>query len=424
MLVDSAIVVTEYADRLIEKGVEPRSAYGSGAKRMSWPIIASTVTTLVVFMPLLFWPGIVGQFMKYMPITLIATLSASLLMAMIFLPTIGTRLSRWMQESRWLSRLDSGRQEFTELSERYVRLLEKVLQRPWRFIGGLSGGVVCVIMLFVMAGPGVEFFPKIEPDNVNLLLRAQGNLSMQEKDELLAQVESRLADLDEEVRIFYGQAGKLSLRNIPEDTIGVVQMELHHWRKRRKADEVLAEMVRRTQDIPGIIVETAKQQEGPPTGKAVQPEFRSRQGELLEPEVTRFVTQAMPAIGGFINIEDERPVPQIEWEYEVNREKAGKNNISMRDVGNVVKLVSRGIKIDEYRPDDADDEIDIIVRFPKEDRTLDKIEQLRVYTPDGLVPVSNFLSRVAKQNVGTIRRVDGQRVIKCTCGSGAGLTGR
>ena len=90
MLVDGAIVVTEFADRKMAEGNPKRLAYATAAKRMAWPITASTLTTLAAFMPLLFWPGVVGEFMKFLPITLIVTLSGSLLMALIFVPTLGS----------------------------------------------------------------------------------------------------------------------------------------------------------------------------------------------------------------------------------------------------------------------------------------------------------------------------------------------
>ncbi len=411
MLVDSAIVINEYADKLMDEGAPPSEAYGQASIRMAWPIISSTLTTLVVFMPLLFWPGIVGQFMKYLPITLIATLTGSLLMALIFLPVIGTRLARFMRaqgvQARGGAATGAG---FKRFARKYGYALDRVLHYPWRFMSAIAALVVLLMITFGALGPGVEFFPDIEPENVNLIVRARGNLSVMEKDALVRQVEARILDLKDEVRIFYAQAGKTSLRDLPEDTIGVIQLELMPWDMRRKADDLLAEMVRRSKDIPGIIVESAKQEEGPPVGKPVQLEFRSRYPDLLIPAVAKF-REGMEEIGGFINVEDERPVPKIEWEYTVNREMAGRNNISMIDVGNVIKLVSRGVKINEYRPDDADDEIDIVVRFPEENRTLSQIERLRVHTEEGLVPIGNFIEREAKQSVGTLRRVDAQRVI-------------
>ena len=94
MLVDGAIVVVEYADRKMSEGLHRREAYAEAAKRMSWPIISSTATTLAAFAPLLFWPDVVGEFMKYMPITLIAVLASSLAMALIFVPTLGALIGK------------------------------------------------------------------------------------------------------------------------------------------------------------------------------------------------------------------------------------------------------------------------------------------------------------------------------------------
>ena len=94
LLVDGAIVVTEYADRRMTEGLRPSDAYALASKHMSWPIIASTATTLAAFLPLVFWPGVVGEFMKFLPITLIAVLCASLLMALIFVPTVGSNVGR------------------------------------------------------------------------------------------------------------------------------------------------------------------------------------------------------------------------------------------------------------------------------------------------------------------------------------------
>ena len=100
MLVDGAIVVVEYADKRIAEGTGPMEAYGSAAKRMFWPIVSSTATTLCAFLPMLFWPGVPGEFMRMLPITLIYVLSASLLVALIYLPVIGGvagRLTRTLE---------------------------------------------------------------------------------------------------------------------------------------------------------------------------------------------------------------------------------------------------------------------------------------------------------------------------------------
>lgn len=411
LLVDSAIVVCEYAERLmVQQGESPARAYGRAAKRMAWPIIASTATTLAVFMPLLFWPGIVGQFMKYMPITLILTLSGSLLMALIFLPTIGSRL-RVGKDEVHVSEDDDDRPSNHPVTLRYIAILERVLLMPWITTACVLGVVAIIFALFVITKPGVEFFPDIEPENANLLVRAVGNLSLDEKDSIMKEVEKRLMPLSEEVDIFYAQAGSTTLRNVAEDTIGLMQMEFADWATRRPVDTILQDAKDRLQPISGVIIETAKQEKGPPTGKDLQLEFRSRYPELLTPAVTELMSH-IDELGDLTNVQDDRPVPRIEWEYQVDRVKAGRNDVSVLEVGQVVKLVTNGIKINEYRPDDSDDELDIVVRFPEEYRNISQLAALRVFTKNGtLEPISNFVERQPKQAVSIVKRVDGARIM-------------
>lgn len=412
MLVDSAIVVCEYADRLMIDGNSAAEAYPKAAKRMAWPIIASTVTTLVVFMPLLFWPGIVGQFMKYMPITLIVTLTGSLLMALIFMPTLGTRIGRRRaatpEEVKHILAAETGKlEELPAFTHNYAILLRTALTRPFAAMGVIVLVVVLIFVGFNLFGKGVEFFPNIEPKNAMISVRAQGNFSVNERDALVRQVESRIADM-KEIRVRFTNAGKISLRNdTPEDTIGQINIEFVDWRNRRKADKIIAEIKARTADIPGIIVDSMKQKEGPPVGQAVQLMFTSRETELLAPAIEQ-VLAGIKHVGGFTNITDERPVPSIEWEMVVNRELAGRYNIDVNMIGQMIRLVSNGIIINTYRPDDADDEIDIVARFPDQYRNISQLDRLRVNSDAGLVPVSNYITRTPKQRVSTIRRTDGK----------------
>lgn len=418
MLVDAGIVVSEYADRKMMEGMHPREAYPVGAKRMAWPVIASTVTTLLVFFPLLFWPGVVGQFMRYMPITLIFTLTGSLLMALVFLPTVGARLRNLGHidpaEARKIIAAEAGNwRELGDFTRRYVQVLHRFLRMPGRLVLVTIAAIIVVITLFAVAGPGVEFFPEIEPENAKVLVRSRGNLAVAEKDALVRQVEARILDMKDEVRIFYSSAGKFSgdNRNRPEDTIGEIQMEFVDWKYRRKADEILDEIIERTRDIPGVVIETQKEEGGPPTGKPVQVEFSSRFPELLEPAVTKLVAQ-MQQMEGFKDIEDNRPIPEIEWELKVDRELAGRYGLDILTIGHFIKMVTNGIIVTDYRPDDADDEVDILLRFPEQYRNLAQLDSLRINTASGArIPISNFVTRVPQQKISTLNRVDGRRVL-------------
>ncbi|HEY9147860.1 MAG TPA: efflux RND transporter permease subunit, partial [Gammaproteobacteria bacterium] len=415
MLIDGAIVVTELADRKMAEGQPRREAYSFAARRMAWPIIASTATTLAVFMPLLFWPGVVGEFMKFLPITLLATLSASLAMALIFVPTLGQLLGKvsplGKDSLRSLAASEQGElHDIRGLTGVYLRLLERLLAHPLKILMLASAFLVAVYGAYALYGKGVEFFPSVEPERAIINVRARGNLSVYEQDAVVRRVEQRIIDM-QEIATLYSRSGiNLRGQELPADTVGVIQMEFVDWLQRRPASEILAEIRERTTDIAGVIVEVRKQEGGPPVGKPVQLELGSRYPQLLEPAVAK-VRELLDEVGGFVDVEDDRPLPGIEWQLSVDRTQAARFGADITVVGNAVQMVTNGIKVSDYRPDDADDEVDIIVRLPEGNRELDQLERLRVQTRYGLVPISNFVTRTAAPKLGNISRVDGQRVM-------------
>ena len=421
MLVDGAIVMTEYADRKMTEGLHRREAYGLAAKRMAWPIIAATATTLSAFMPLIFWPGVVGEFMKFLPITLVATLTASLFMALIFIPTLGSLTGRPGEgaksaNSRALAGDGGDLRQVTGFTGVYLSVLRRALKHPGKVLLAAVVLLIAVNWAYGKFGRGIEFFPDVEPDNAVLWVHAEGNFSIYERDRLMREVEERVLDLQREEGEFHAVYTKtittsgLENDEEPEDLIGTVQLEFTDWFLRRGADEILADIRARTADLAGIRVEPRKQEAGPPVGKPVQVELASRHPELLEPAVDK-VLAAMNDIGGFVDVEDGRPVAGIEWELTVDRPQAAKFGADVTTIGNYVRMLTNGMKLGEYRPNDSAEEIDIVARLPREDRTIDQLDRIRMQTEVGLVPISNFVDRQAKQKVTMLRRVDGKRTM-------------
>ena len=413
MLVDGAIVVTEMADRRMAEGESRFDAYSRAAIRMSWPIIASTCTTLAAFVPLALWPGTSGEFMKYLPITLIAVLSASLIMALIFVPTLGSVFGRTgattPEMKRNLAAAETGDlNHVTGFTGTYVRLLRRSLRRPWRNVAAVSGLLLAVYAAFFVFGRGVEYFPEVEMPFGMVDIRARGDLSIDEMDELVRQVENRVLGMPEIENLYVkvGPGGD----DAASDHIGSLTLNYVDWDERRKSDEILAEIRDRTADLVGITIETRKPDAGPPIGKPIHIEVSSRFPALLEAAVAdiRSIMEQHPAV---TNIEDSRPLPGIEWQIDVDRAEAARFGADISLVGAMVQLVTNGIKIGEYRPDDSDDEIDIRVRYPEQYRSLSQIDQLRIPTDDGQVPISTFVERKPAQKVSTITRIDMQRTI-------------
>ena len=422
MLVDGAIVVTEMADRRMAEGDSRHDSYSRAAIRMSWPIIASTCTTLAAFVPLALWPGTSGEFMKYLPITLIAVLSASLIMALLFVPTLGSIFGRTgantEEARRNLAAAETGNlDDVTGLTGRYIRFLKHTLRRPSLNVAGVSALLVAVYAAFFIFGKGVEYFPEVEQPFGMVDIRARGDLSTEERDRLVQQVEQRILGMPE-IRYLYAKTG--SSDQGAEDQIGSLTLNYVDWRHHRPADQIMAEIRERTSDLVGIRIETRKPDPGPPIGKPIRVEFSSRFPEQLNDAVAR-VRAHMESNDEIVNIEDSRPLPGIEWQIKVDRAEAARFGADISLVGAMVQLVTNGIKIGEYRPDDSDDEIDIRVRYPEESRSLAQIDELRIPTGQGLVPISTFIERVPAQKVGTIRRTDMRRTLAIDADVAAGV---
>ncbi|GLP95617.1 efflux RND transporter permease subunit [Paraferrimonas sedimenticola] len=407
MLVDGAIVVTEFADRRMMEGAPRKQAYAEAAKRMAWPIIASTATTLAAFGPLLFWPDVMGEFMRYLPLTLIATLAASLMMALLFVPVLGSMFGkpRLMTEhqQKQIKLAESG--DATQLSGpsgSYTRLLRKAIHNPWKILFGTIALSVGIFVAFGKSGLGVEFFPTIEPPGLNITVRSVGDLSIDEKDQIMRQIEQRIIPI-EGLETLYTRVGG-------NDQVGRIRFNMVDWKIRPKADDVVEKIYAATSDMGGVEIEVRKDQAGPNGGKDLRLQLSSRFPALLN-ETAQQIKAILESDEAFVNVDDNSSKPGIEWQLNVDRQQAARFGADASLVGSTVQFVTNGLKIGEYRPDDADDELDIRVRFPEDKRNILRLDDLRVKTIHGQVPISNFVERKAEPKVDSIRRVDSQRVL-------------
>ncbi len=400
MLVDGAIVVAELADRYLEEGMPVREAYIRASVRMAWPVIASTATTLAVFLPLLVWPGIVGEFMKFLPATVIICLLASLLMALIFMPVMGVLVG-----ARRVARASVA--EPGRLMVLYGRLLAGLLRAPGKTLLMTLVFMMFTYVLYGRFNHGVEFFPEVEPEAAQVLLHAVGDRSVYEKDELLRQVEARLQGMPE-VRDIYARSFAQADSQLGEDVIGMLQFQLVDWHERRSADAILAEMRERTAMLP-LNLEFRKQEGGPAAGKPVKLRVSGLNQDLNQ--AMEALRARLEQVGGFVDLTDNRPLPGIEWRLEVDRELAARYGLDVATVGNAVQLVTNGLRLADYRPDDVEEEVDIRIRMPKEDRTLGTLSSLMLSTAQGPVPVSNFTKLIPAPKTGTLHRVDGERTL-------------
>ncbi|MEL0438730.1 efflux RND transporter permease subunit [Phycobacter sp. K97] len=512
MLVDGAIVVVEYADKRIKEGTGPMHAYVEAAQRMFWPVVSSTATTLCAFLPMLFWPGVPGEFMGMLPVTLIFVLSASLVVALVYLPVMGGvsgRISRvfegtssglravlpwwpvrallvppaiWGMFGGAMQMLNPayllpeqaaaampaalpailGALVFTlsafsasiTLGAARIERKPKSVSAGYRhtpfgyvikFIAGnpimplvtVVAVVIGISSVFKMYGEnnlGVEFFVDSEPEQATAFVRARGNIALEEKDEMVRQAEEVIQAHPAVINVFsFAGEGGLDTGGpgggqSPQDTIGQVQFEIIPWEDRPKQtetwffglltrevtatafdgntvlDELNAELVK----LPGFITELNALEQGPGSGKPIHLRIKGDGWEDLTAatETARAHFDAMP---GLTLVEDTLPLPGIDWQIDVDVEKAGRYGADVAIVGAMVQLVTRGILLDTMRVDSSDEEIEIRVRLPDEDRVLSTLDTLKVRTEDGLVPLSNFITRKPVPKLAKISRVQQQR---------------
>ena len=497
MLVDSAIVVVELGDKKIREGVGPMNAYTSAAKRMFWPIISSTATTLCAFLPMLFWPGMAGEFMGTLPITLIFVLSASLVVALIFLPVVGGlagRISVRMSQltdllrnlsiylriilsciaivlvvfsasslvtttlffmeipdaslltlflrglvfclSALLMSITTGSvfqkkdryNDPTKSSRSIIGMLVKLIVgnpvMPIIVIAGTLLFVVFTFMSYSKNNYGVNFFVDSEADMVGINVLARGNLSLDEKDYLVTSVEEEIMGTEGigSIFSFTGAAGLRDTDQGPVDSIGELQIEFVPWEERQTMTESVKDsrfIIETLEDIlveiPGIRTDTTLVAQGPQQGKPLNLRLKSSTWEDLLVK-TQIVKDKFEETKGLVFVEDTRPLPGIDWQIDLDLDKASRFGADVVSVGSMIRMATSGVVLDTIRLNNLSDEIDIRVRFPEEFRTLATLETLRVRTNNGLIPVSNFLTFEPVQQLDQVQRHDGDRYIQVSAG--------
>ncbi|HHF2881573.1 multidrug efflux RND transporter permease subunit VmeK [Vibrio diabolicus] len=412
MLVDGAIVVTEFADRRMQEGTPRKEAYRDAAKRMAWPITASTATTLAAFAPLLFWPDITGEFMKYLPLTLIATLAASLMMALLFVPVIGGIIGKPQvvnqKAQREMVELHNGNfEKATGITKLYYQTLSVAIRHPWKVLFSAILLAAGVGFTYNKAGLGAEFFPEVDPAFFTVKVRSYGDLSIHEKDVVMREIEKVMLGHDEFESV-YTRTGSSD----NGDEIGQIQITPVDWQYRRKVKTIIEELKETTDRFYGVELEYKFPDAGPPVEHDLVIEVSSRNLSVSAlDEAAKKVRHWADGNPALTNLSDTTNKEGIDWQIDIQRDDASRFAADATLVGNTVQFVTNGLKIGDYLPDDADEEVDILVRYPQDKRDIGRFDQLRVKTAAGLVPITNFAQIKPDHKQDTIRRVDGHRVI-------------
>lgn len=432
MLVDNAIVIVENIYRHMEQGKGRIEASKEATAEVGWAVITSTLTTVAAFAPLLFWPGIVGEFMGYLPLTLIIALFASLFVAMIINPTLCSVFVK-------IKPPKPGEQP--HLDERgvphgwFIRQYELLLAfciRPWiRGLLILAGFILLIgsIFLWSTVSGKVEFFPAGDPP------RAQINLTLPVGTPL--ETTSAFSEAIEELvrrhqvgkpgghgNISYITANIGSAGSGIESFMGggggenthVAQISIEFIDYETRPVSSLETVDRLRRDIgnpPGLDVSVDVEENGPPTGEPVQIEISGDDFDTVR-AIADQVRRTVAGVPGVTDVEDDYDPGMPEMNFLVDQELAGRVGLRSSEIATVIRGAIQGIEVSTYR--EGNEEFDIVVRLPEIFRqTIDQIQSLTVARQDGQsVPLSAIAETRFGHGLSAIKRIDRKPTITVT----------
>jgi multidrug efflux pump subunit AcrB len=411
MLVDNAIVIVENIYRHQQEGKDRIAAAMSGTGEVAWPVITSTATTLCAFLPMLFWPGIMGEFMVYLPRTLIITLSASLFVALVINPTL---CAAFMRVKPGSERKSSG--GMMRLTAAYEKFLTFSLDHYRLSLVGSVSLLVVIIVLYGMFGSGVLFFPEIEPNRAIINIDAPRGTSLATTDGYTRQSEAA-ASCCENVDYVIADVGASSSGMFvgggsARSDASRVSVYFREWDERPEKASVTLEKIRGQVEgkIVGADVTVTEEEHGPPTGPPVNIEIAGEDFDLLGLTASR-VRKAIAGVTGVVDLKDDYDTGQPEVRVVVDKERASLLGVSTTDISWTIRSAVNGVEAGVFR--EADEEYDITVRLPEEERQdLDTVKNLTVTDRQGRqVPLSSVARIELASGLGSIRRIDQDRVV-------------
>jgi len=417
MLVDGAIVVVDLAERYRRQGQDQLQAYLAASQRMAWPIIASTMTTLAVFIPLLFWPGMAGQFMFYLPATVVITLLMSLLMALVFVPIIGSSVKSKVS-------VTSQSKKTADKSSKLQSLVSYMVGKP--LLALLVSLFVLLLSFFLYSklGQGVNFFPDIEADRIQIQVQADGNLSVSEADNLVKLVDKAVEPVAGIERIYSRTIGSVEERlkaNLDSEIIGTLQIDLLDWQERDSAAKIIQRIRAKTDNLPGMALKIEKQQSGPSSARPVSIEVSAKDRSLL-PEAVGKLLEIMKESDDFIDTSSDMATPKPQIKIDVDREKAAEYGVDVATLGTLARLLTNGVLVGTYLPESAPEQVDIRIRYPWEERSMADLANLRIPASRGLMPIENFVQLSPSLSPTIITRVNSRNVQTIESGLVPGVT--
>ena len=462
MLVDNAIVIIENIYRYMEQGVPRIEAAKKATSEVAYPVIGSTLTTLAAFSPMLFWPGIMGEFMSYLPLTLIVTLTSSLFVAMVINPALASffmKIKKNDNPSMAISaqEIEAAGEKPIEIKGKilksYSAVLDFSLRRPF-IVTGFAFAILILLfqawMLAVGIEKPVEFFPDIQPKSMYVNIDVPEGADIDYIDRIMRRIEMRVAGISEEKlfdstteiqnqylealspkthekangEIFSGPSDLDNIENIyikavtssansifdanAPNHVGIRFLEMEE-RKTPSSDTV--DVIReRVNHIPGGQITVAVQEEGPPTGAPINIEIAGDNFQMLG-NIAKEIRAVISRIPHVKDIRDDFVEGTPSVKVVVDRQKAALFGLTTDMIGFALKTAYNGLDVSSFR--EGDEDYDITVQLPEENRRVtDVLKELMIPTPNSeMVPLSTLATVEYSGSIGDIVRINNERVV-------------
>ena len=440
ILVDDAIVVIENTYRhQQEYGETPEVAAKKAAGEVFVPVLTSTITTLSAFLPLAFWPGIVGDFMKFFPYTLIITLTASLFVAYVISPV---QAARWINYKRDIRKAKQNLEHphwykkynpftflyhevdtvaFPWLQNEYVKTLKWTLDHKGLTMSVSFGLLLVIMVLFGFFNKGVDFFPNTQPQQVTVNIEAPAGTSLDVTNRIAETLEDRINQIPGRKDAEFVAASAGTSDNAfdfgGQGTPNKSQIAVSFYEKKLRQQstfQTLEEVRNVTGGISGAEIRVAKQQMGPPVGAPVNIEISGEDYEQLA-SLSMVVREKIKDVPGLVDLKDDYNTGRPEVEIRIDREKAGMYYTSTGQIASTIRAAIAGVDASKYRV--GEDQYNIRVRL-KEDQRLSPsdLENLRITFMNRRgqllsIPLTSVAELKRTTAVSDIKRKDQKRVV-------------
>ena len=414
MIVDGSIIVVEYADKLISSGVSVKDAYKKASLRMSVPVLSAVVGIIVVYAPLFFWPGLVGEFMKFIPITIVVTLFSSILSALIFIPVIGEIFDKRKNEIKF------SNEKQGKFINWYIAILEKILQKPKQIIYSIISLLILSFVLLFLFGNGVEFFPQSEPKHLLLDIRGSQDMIISKKTEVAKIVSSKI-EQNKNIKNCYLSIGE-SVNSgdgveIGENSIISGQIEMKYWRYRERSEEIIPQILENIGKLPyGATVELNREKTGPSKQKNdIFIEVSGLNSGKIN-EVIKKIKSYLQQNKNLNSISSSVDNYNIELLFDINQKATSKDGISVLDISSRLATFGDGYRVGKYTPDDDDERISIVIKQDQQKSDLYQVDNQLINISDNNASLSKFYKYDFSKKISTINKKNG-RILETISGN-------